>query len=110
VTSFPEARGKWQVSTGGGEQPRWAGNGREIFFLSPEGKIMAVPVRAGAGFDAGAPVALFQANPRESVALSDQVRYDVNQNGQRFLINTQVKNTETQPLTVVLDWDAGLKK
>ncbi len=110
VTSFPEAQGKWQVSTGGGEQPRWAGDGKEIFFLSPEGKIMAVPVKAEAGFDAGAPVALFQASPRESVALSDQVRYDVDRNGQRFLINTQVESTETQPLSVILNWDAGLKK
>jgi Tol biopolymer transport system component len=110
VTSFPEARGKWQVSIGGGEQPRWAGNGREIFYLSPEGKIMAVPVKAGAGFDAGTPVALFQANPRESVALSDQVRYDVDGSGQRFLINTQVKRGEAEPLSVVLNWDAGLKK
>ncbi|MCJ7442754.1 MAG: protein kinase [Thermoanaerobaculaceae bacterium] len=110
VTSFPEARGKWQVSIGGGEQPRWAGDGREIFFLSPDCKIMAVPVKAGAGFDAGTPEALFQANPRESVALSDQVRYDVDRSGQRFLINTQVKKGEAEPLSVVLNWDAGLKK
>jgi len=108
VTSFPEARDKWQVSSGGGEQPRWAGD--EIFFLSLEGKIMAVRVKAGAGFDAGTAGALFQANPRESVALSDQVRYDVDRSGQRFLINTQVKAGEAQPLTVVLNWNAGLKK
>jgi len=110
VTSFPEARGKWQVSIGGGEQPRWAGDGREIFFLSPEGRIMAVPVKGGAGFDSGTPVALFQANPRESVALSDQVRYDVDRSGQRFLINTQVKKAEAEALSVVLNWDAGLKR
>ena len=110
VTSFPGARGKWQVSTGGGEQPRWAGGGKELFFLSPAGKIMAVPVKTGASFDAGTPVALFQANAREIVANSEQAMYDVDQNGERFLINTQVRKVETQPLAIVLNWNAGLKK
>jgi len=110
VTSFPEARGKWQVSTGGGEQPRWPGDGKEIFFLSPEGKIVAVPVKIGASFDAGAPVALFQANARETGANSEQAMYDVDQTGQRFLINTSVKKGTTQPLSIVLNWDAGLKR
>jgi eukaryotic-like serine/threonine-protein kinase len=44
VTSFPEARGRWQVSTGGGEEPRWRGDGKELFFLSSDGKMMAAPV------------------------------------------------------------------
>ncbi|MBZ5641101.1 MAG: serine/threonine-protein kinase, partial [Acidobacteriia bacterium] len=110
VTSFPQARGKWQVSAGGGEQPRWRGDGKELFFLSPEGKMMAVPVKTGAGFDADAPVSLFQANAREIIANSEQAMYDVDRSGQRFLINTQVKKGETQPLSAVLNWDAGLKR
>jgi eukaryotic-like serine/threonine-protein kinase len=93
VTSFPEARGKWQVSTGGGEQPRWGGDGKEMFYLSPDMKMMAVLVKMGTSFDAGVPAALFQANPRELFATSEQVIYDVDRNGQRFLINTQVKST-----------------
>jgi hypothetical protein len=44
VTSFPDGRGKWQVSTDGGEQPRWRGDGKEIFFLSSDAKLMAVSV------------------------------------------------------------------
>jgi len=56
VTSFPDARGKWQVSTGGGgEQPRWRGDGKELVYLSSDGKVMAAPVTAGANFDAGTP-------------------------------------------------------
>jgi WD40 repeat protein len=110
VTSFPVARGKAQVSIGGGEQPRWGGDGKEIFFLSPEGKIMVVQVKTGASFDAGTPVALFQANVREIVANSEQEMYDVDQYGQRFLINTQVKNGQMQPLSIILNWAAGLKK
>ena len=109
VTSFPGARGEWRVSTGGGEQPRWAGNGREIFFLA-DGKIMAAPVSTAAAFDPGTPVALFDVSPREVLALTEQIVYDVDRSGQRFLINTQVKKVETQPFSIVLNWDAGLKK
>jgi hypothetical protein len=65
VTSFPEAQGKWQVSTAGGEQPHWRGDGKELFFLSSDSKMMAVPVTTGAKFDAGVPVPLFQVTPRQ---------------------------------------------
>jgi len=97
VTSFPDARGKWQVSTGGGEQPRWRGDGKELFYLSSESKMMAVPVTTGAKFDAGTPVALFQTTPRQPVVSADVFVYDVSRDGQRFLINTPVKQGETQP-------------
>jgi hypothetical protein len=101
---------KWQVSNGGGEQPRWRNDGKEWFYLSPDAKIMAVPVKLEAGFGPGVPVALFQANPREVIATSEQFIYDVDPSGRRFLVNTQVKKTETQPISVILNWDAGLKK
>ncbi len=110
VTSFPVARGKYQVSSGGGEQPRWSADGKEIFFLSPDGKVVAVQVKTGASFDAGPLVPLFQASAREIAANSEQIMYDVDQTGQRFLINTSVKNVTTQPLSIVLNWNAGLKK
>jgi Tol biopolymer transport system component len=110
VTSFPEAKGKWQISSGGGEQPRWRGDGKELFYLSSDGKVMAAPVSTGTNFRAGASVALFQANPRELVATSEQIVYDVSKDGQRFLINTQVNNTDTRPMSVVLNWDAEFKK
>jgi dipeptidyl aminopeptidase/acylaminoacyl peptidase len=110
VTSFPDAHGKWQVSNGGGDQPRWRGDGKELFYLAADGKIVAVPVKEGANFNSGAPVALFQANARQPVATSEQVVYDVTQDGQRFLINTYVKNGPVQPMTVVLNWDAEMKK
>ena len=110
VTSFPEPRGKWQVSTGGGEQPRWRGDGKELFYLSSDGKIIAAPVTAGANFDSGTPVALFQATPRQPVSSRDLFVYDVSRDGQRFLINTQVKQAETGPMSVVLNWSAKLNK
>ncbi len=110
VTSFPGAQGKWQVSVAGGTQPRWRGDTKELFYIAPDGKIMAVPVSAGATFDAGPPTALFQAHAREFFATSEQASYDVSKDGQRFLINTQVKNVDTQPMSVILNWDADMKK
>jgi eukaryotic-like serine/threonine-protein kinase len=109
VTSFPEAHGKWQVSNAGGAQPRWRGDGSELFYLSNDEKIMAVPVKTGANFDAGTPVMLFQANPREMFATSEIYSYDVSKDGQRFLINTQLKTAMT-PMSVVLNWAAKLTK
>jgi len=110
VTSFPEARGRWQVSSGGGEQPRWRGDGRELFFLSLDGKVMAAPVTTGANFDAGTPVALFQSTPRQPVLVFDFFVYDVSRDGQRFLINTQVKQAESAPMSVILNWPAKLNR
>ena len=110
VTSFPDAHGKWQVSIGGGEQPRWRGDGKELYYLSSGGKMMSVTVTTGAKFDAGAPVALFQATPRQAVPIYDLFVYDVSRDGQRFLINTSVKEAETQPMSVVLNWPAELNK
>ena len=107
VTSFPEAHGKWQVSNAGGDQPRWRGDGKELFYFSNDSKIMAVPVKTGANFDAGTPAALFQANPREMFATSELFSYDVSNDGQKFLINTQLK-TEMTPVSIVLNWSAKL--
>jgi Tol biopolymer transport system component len=110
VTSFPDARGKWQVSTNGGEQPRWRADGKELFFLSSDSKMMAAAVTTGATFDAGLPAALFQSNPRQPVSTNDQFVYDVSRDGQRFLILTQLKQSETAPVSIVLNWTAKLNK
>jgi eukaryotic-like serine/threonine-protein kinase len=105
VTSFPEAHGKWQVSNAGGVEPKWRGDGKELFYLSPDSKMVAVPVKTGPSFDPGTPVVLFQANPREMLATSEQFSYEVSQDGGKFLINTHLK-TATTPLSVILNWTA----
>jgi Tol biopolymer transport system component len=110
VTSFPEARGKWQVSVGGGEQPRWRGDGKELFYISSVGKMMATPLMIGANFDAGAPVELFQTLPRLPVTNKDLFVYGVSKDGQRFLVNTQMKEAETESMTIILNWTAKLSK
>jgi len=108
VTSFPVAHGKWQVSSGGGEQPRWRADGKELFFLSANSTMMAAPVTAETNFDSGTPIALFQATPRQPNSSRDQFVYDVSKDGQRFLILTRVEQPGTPPMTVVLNWTAKL--
>ncbi|HEY0701558.1 MAG TPA: protein kinase [Candidatus Acidoferrales bacterium] len=109
VTSFPDAKGKWQISTTGGSQPRWRGDGKELFYLAPDEKMMAVPITLGATVDAGAPVALFAASPRDLLATSEMQAFDVTKDGQRFLINTDIGAGATQPVSLILNWDAKLK-
>ncbi|MBI4479181.1 MAG: protein kinase [Acidobacteria bacterium] len=111
VQSFPAGSGKWQVSTAGGIQPRWRHDGKELFYLTEDGKLMVVPVRAGASFEAGTPALLFQTKTYglgPSGTFSQQ--YDVTADGQRFLINTDLSDVLVAPITVVLNWTAGLKK
>lgn len=110
VTSFPDARGKWQVSTDGGEQPRWRGDGKEIYYLSSDAKLMAVSVDTNNRFESGTPATLFQANPREQLATTEQVIYDVSRDGQRFLVNTKYDNGSAHPLSVILNWQTEMKK
>jgi hypothetical protein len=76
---------------------------KEMFYFSPDAKIMGLPVKIFAGFDPGVPVALFQTSPKETVATSEQFVYDVDPTGQKFLVNTQEKNVSL-PMTVVLHW------
>jgi hypothetical protein len=55
-------------------------------------------------------VALFQANPREGIATSEHVSYDISKDGQKFLINTQQKQGDAMPMSVVLNWPTKLNK
>jgi Tol biopolymer transport system component len=112
VQSFPVGRGKWQVSTAGGGQPRWRRDGKELFYLTEDGKLMAVSVKAGATFEAGTPALLFQTKTYGMAIISPAFgqQYDVTPDGQRFLINEDLSELTAAPITVVLNWTAGLKK
>ena len=97
--------GKWVISTAGGDKPRWSPDGKELFYLAPEGKMMAVPVKTTPAFEPGIAVPLFEART------AGYVPYDVSADG-RFLINTPLaaEADATAPITVILNWAAGLKK
>ena len=103
ITSFLELRGKWQVSNTGRTQPRWRGDGKELFYLAPDGKMTAVQLTASEHVDSGPPLPLFQASAREQVAGSELVTYDVAKDGQQFLINTQMEKQGALPMMVILN-------
>jgi len=110
VSPFPSVSAKWQVSRGGGQEPRWPQDGKELFYLSAEGKMMAVPVTASASFEVGSPVALFQTHRRQPVSSQDVFSYDVSSDGQRFLVITKVDEANPAPLSVLLNWASEMEK
>jgi serine/threonine protein kinase/Tol biopolymer transport system component len=113
VRPFPDGEGQTKISIAGGEQPRWRGDGKELFFVAADGKMMAVAVKATAGprpsFEPGVPEVLFQtklARPTNPL-----FEYDVTADGKRFLLDTVAGGLmSAPPLTVEVNWDAGLKK
>jgi Tol biopolymer transport system component len=109
VQPFPGPGGKWQVSTSGGTDARWRTDGKELFFLAPDAKLMAVPVRASAStFDAGSPAALFQTRTVGGGIADLTAQYAVSRDG-RFLFNVPDDTSTAAPITVVLNWTPGLK-
>jgi Tol biopolymer transport system component len=107
VAPFPGPGGQWQISTAGGSLPRWRRDGVEIFYLDPDNNLMAVAVNGkGGSFDVGAVKLLFGTH----AAQGGRYRYGVSADGQRFLINTVLQQSTSAPITVVLNWTAGLKK
>ena len=107
VTSFPGAAGKWQVSRGGGTEPRWRGDGKEIFYIAPNGMLTAVPVNGENIFATGTPAPLFQIHGRAPISSTDVFTYDVAKDGQRFLVNRYVKPEHVAPLTILLNAAVG---
>jgi Tol biopolymer transport system component len=105
VRPFSGHGGKWQISTAGGTQPVWNRNGKEIFYVSPDNKLMAVGVKADSGFETGPPRALFEVHLKSV----NGWKYDVSPDGQRFLANTVIE-VKANPITLVLNWAAEAKK
>jgi Tol biopolymer transport system component len=103
VTTFPDGAGKWQVSRGGGTEPRWRGDGKEIYYLAPGGMMTAVPVVASETFSTGTPVPLFQFRGRAPISSTDAFSYDVTRDGLRFLVNRYQKPSYVVPLVIVLN-------
>ncbi len=106
VAPFPAAGGKWQVSRSGGTEPRWRGDGKEIFFLSPDHQLMAVTVNPkDSSLEVANAETLFEVHP----ANPPGYHYDVTSNGKRFLEDTTKEGNST-PLALVVNWTADLKK
>ena len=109
VRKFPDTGGKWQVSTRGGAQPRWRRDGRELFYLAPDGKLMAAAVNAGsAGLSIDPPRDLFDTGIRASF-VERRNQFLVTRDGQRFLVNISAEDEGSAPITVVMHWNASQK-
>jgi Tol biopolymer transport system component len=105
VTRFDQPSEKWRISTAGGRSPRWRRDGKELFYLAADKKLMSVTVKSAAAmFEASAPTALFKI---DSIFEGD---YEVTADGQRFLINSSVAGAQSSPFTVVLNWTKDLKR
>jgi hypothetical protein len=106
IDAFPEPRGKKRISTAGGISPQWGGGGRELFYASPDNKLMAVSLKLGADtVEPSAPRELFRAPLRSPAGPT----YEPSRDGQRFLVLTSPEQ-EPQPLTLIANWPTLLKK
>jgi hypothetical protein len=106
IQAFPEPRGKWQISTGGGRFPGWGKDGRELFYLAPDNKLMSVSLKFGAdSVERSVPRELFIVHWDNIVA---DAPYDVAPDG-RFLVRATTE-TGSEPLQVIVNWPALLKK
>jgi hypothetical protein len=113
VQPFPmSSGGKWPVSNGGGSQPRWSRDGKELFYFTPDESLMAVDVNTSSGtVQLGVPKALFRTSVLGGTggATGNAWRWDISADGQRFLINTALDDAAASPITVLLNWQSGLK-
>jgi len=104
VQAIPVSGAKYQISNSGGTEPAWRRDGKELFYLSTDQKLMVVPIKLGTSVEPRTPQELFA-----SVGV---IGYAPSPDGQRFLVNVPAggEGATAPPITVVLNWTAGLKK
>lgn len=104
ATTFPTPSGKLQISRDGGTEPRWRGDGKEIFYIGPNNVLNAVSLMETAGdLSTSRPQALFQTHGRAPVSSTDLFSYDVSKDGNRFLVNRYMKPAYIEPLKIILN-------
>jgi len=103
VETFPVPEAGWQISVNGGSLPRWSRDGKELYFIAPDQKLMAVEIHGELKSDGSTPKSLFETH------LPVNGRYDVSKAG-RFLIPTLLDSAGTVSMTAIVNWTAGLKK
>jgi Tol biopolymer transport system component len=106
--AFPATESKWRISTAGGTQPRWRADGRELYYLAADGKLMAVPLKViDNALEVAAPTALFQTG---SFGTAVNSHFTATPDGERFLLRAPGEAADTAPITVVLNWLSTLKE
>jgi serine/threonine protein kinase len=106
VISFPSGDWRIPVSNNGGTQPRWRKDGKELYYLAPDGKLMAVDIQGNTRIDPGVPHELFDAG----MSIPGSTQYDVTPDGQRFLFLKPYAEANPTPITVTLNWTKLLEK
>ena len=119
VRPFPEVnKGKWQVSTGGGNSPLWSPDMRELFYLSDDNSVMAVPVETKPTLSFGTPKMLFKSKCLGKIWSETGIPWDIAPEGKRFLMMkppapaaaTPAAPTPRPKITIVLNWFEELKQ
>lgn len=114
VRSFPiEAGGVWAISTDGGESPIWRRDGKELFYLTLDKRLMAVEVQTGEIFKLGATKFLFQTHTHPRIntrGIASPNHYFASSDGTHFLVNTLIDKTSPTEINVVVNWNLLLKK
>ena len=105
VQTFPPSGQKWVISNGGGSLPLWRRDGKELFYLTQDGKVMSAEMKSDSTFDSVVTKQLFQTQFKRAPGIP----YAVTNDGSRFLINTPAEANTATPLVVVLNWTATLK-
>jgi eukaryotic-like serine/threonine-protein kinase len=108
VRPFPEGSGKWQISRGGGKQPQWRRDGRELFYVAPDRRLIAVDVAGSpAGLSVGRSETLFDTKLMGWERAGPGTQYAVTADGQRFLVNTAAD--VVAPVTLIRQWAAAIR-
>ena len=106
ATTFPTPGGKIQISRGGGIEPRWRADGKEIFYIGPKNMLTAVSLNMEGTLSTASPQPLFQLSGRAPVSSTDLYKYDVAKDGKRFLVNRYLQPANLPPLNIVLNANA----
>lgn len=112
VRPFPDSSaGKWQVSTGGGDQPTWSADSNELFYLATDSRLMSVEVKTGENFQPGVPKALFKTDlPIGALVGQERSFYDVSRDGKRFLFRYPPADISNTYISLIFNWTQMLKK
>jgi Tol biopolymer transport system component len=111
VQSFPTGKGKWQISKGGGDQPFWRQDGKELFYVAPDGKLRAVEILESSDtIQPGNTTTLANVQITTSGIVSARSYYVAHSSGQEFTITMPVEDLASLPITVVLNWPKLLRK
>jgi Tol biopolymer transport system component len=110
VRSFPDGQHKTPISSSGGVEPRWRGDGKELYYLASDGHMVAVSITPhGDALEIGPPRQLFATEATGlTLGILGGNQYAVTRDGQRFLLNEPLQNESTTPITVVVNWTAAL--